>query len=106
MKTIIYIQTMFEGVHRWLDAPNDVCFLRNYHRHIFEIKLGVEVKHDDREVEFFQLKRKVDKYLKLCYEGHYFDLSCEGIAKELLYRFSACFVEVSEDGENGALVSI
>jgi len=105
-KTIVWVSTLFEGCHRWLSAPNDVSFLRNYHRHIFDVKLGVEVTGDDREIEFFQLKRKVDKYINKQYEGKSFDFSCEMIAKQLLIIFNACFVEVSEDGENGATVSV
>ncbi len=106
MKTIVWIQTMFEGFHRWEDAPSDVAFLRNYHRHIFEIKLGVVVTHDDRDIEFFQLKKKVDKYVNEKFEGQRFLFSCEAIASHLLERFDASFVEVSEDGENGATVSV
>ena len=106
MKTTVWVTTLFEGFHRWIDAPTDVAFLREYHRHIFEVKLGVEVLHNDRETEFFQLKRKVDEYLNHHFEGQYFDHSCETIAVELFHEFAAYFVEVSEDGENGATVSL
>ncbi len=106
MKTIVWVSTIFEGFHRWLDAPEDVKFLRDYHRHIFEVRLGAEVIDANREVEFFQLKRKVDKFILDNYEGNRFEFSCEQIAEALLKEFEADFVEVSEDGENGAIVSI
>ena len=83
IKIVVWVQTLFEGFHRWLYTPNNVKFLREYHRHIFKIKLGVEVTGDDREVEFFQLKRKVDEYINKNYQGKYFEFSCEMIAAEL-----------------------
>jgi len=104
MKTVVWIQTSFEGFHRWKDAPEKVAFLRNYHRHIFDVKLGIEAVHDDRAVEFFLLKGDVDEFINENYQGRYFEYSCEQIAKRLLTKFNADFVEVSEDGENGATV--
>ncbi len=106
MKIVVWIQTLFEGFHRWKEAPEDIAFLRDYHRHIFDVKIGLEVSHNDRAVEFFQLKRQVDLYIKEHLEGKHFELSCEMIATLLLKQFGASFVEVSEDGENGATVSI
>jgi len=82
----------------------DVGFLRDYHRHVFHVKLGVTVSHGDRDVEFFQLKRKVCKHLLENYDQQQFEKSCEMIASELMSEFGASFVEVSEDGENGATV--
>jgi hypothetical protein len=103
-RTIVYVKTQFIGYHRWANAPDDVAFLRAYHRHVFHVKVGVEVTHGDREVEFFQFQRKVQDYISAEYEGRYFEKSCEMIAIDLLYRFQAAMVEVSEDGENGAVV--
>ncbi len=105
MKTIVWVSTTFEGYHRWCEAPNDVSFLRDYHRHIFEVKLGITVTDTNREIEFFQLKRKVDGYILDEFEGRWFEFSCEQIAENLLNKFNACIVEVSEDGENGATIS-
>jgi len=104
MKIVIWIQTRFTGYHRWVDAPDGVAFLRDYHRHIFHVKLGVGVTDTNREIEFFQLKKKVDTYLRNHYKDMDFEQSCEAIAGELLDAFDASFVEVSEDGENGATV--
>jgi len=105
MKTVVWIQTSFEGFHCWKDAPREVMFLRSDHRHIFHVKLGVQVVHQDRDVEFFQLKKRVDDFIKEHYQGKWFRYSCEQIAGQLLTKFDADFVEVSEDGENGATVS-
>ncbi len=106
LKTLVWIRTTFEGFHRWKDAPEDVKFLRDFHRHIFEVELGVAVNNDDREIEFFQFKRKVDMYINTHYKNEYFDLSCEMVARKLLNFFHADFVKVSEDGENGATVIV
>jgi len=105
VEKIVYIQTQFEGFHRWVDAPIDVAFLRNTHRHIFHVEVGVAVKGSNREVEFFLFKRKVDAFIKEKWEGQFFESSCEMIAEELLHTFDAEWVDVSEDKENGAFVA-
>lgn len=102
VKTIVWITTSFEHFHSWPDAPDDVAFLRATHRHIFHVKLGVAVSHANRHVEFIALKKAVDLHISLWDEVS--DRSCEMMATELLERFGAEFVEVSEDGENGARV--
>lgn len=104
MKTIVWITTQFEGIHSWLDAPKEVSFLRSYHRHIFHVKLAVKVTHLNRDVEFVLLKRRVDQYLQETFVGKGLDLSCEQMAEQLFNEFGAEWVEVSEDGENGARV--
>lgn len=106
MKTFVWIKTSFEGFHRWKDAPEEVAFLQQWHRHRFHVKLSVSVNHDNRDVEFILLQRRVRKYIDEFYELQYFESSCEMIAKDLLYQFNASSVEVSEDGENGALVEV
>ena len=106
MKIIIWISTAFEGFHRWKDAPYDVAFLRNFHRHVFDVKLGMEVEvgDDNREIESIQLKKEVDRYIQRSFESIRFEYSCEQLAKILMMEFDACFVEVSEDGENGVII--
>lgn len=103
-KINIWITSRFVGYHRWVDAPEDVAFLRDWHRHIFGVRLEKEVRHNNRDIEFFQLKRKVDYFLASVYQDKQFELSCEAIAEDLLNKFAAVAVEVDEDGENGARV--
>ena len=106
MKTIIvFVTSIFEAFHRWKDAPDDVSFLRDYHRHLFHIKVGIEVAHLNRNIEFFQFKRKLDLFLSENYESQSMEKSCEMIADEILTHFDTSFVEVSEDGENGAIIT-
>lgn len=106
----IYVSTSFEGIHQWKDAPNEVKFLRNPHRHIFNVKVWFEVNHNDRDLEFFIMKNKVNTAIKYCTTQRggsnlYEVWSCEMIAQDLLEYFSPEFkitkIEVNEDWENG-----
>lgn len=71
----------------------------------------MSVTHDNRQIEFLELQEKIVTSLKALYTYHamgqffnFDDCSCEDIAKNLLSYMSAWEVEVSEDGENGAIV--
>lgn len=101
----IYVKTQFEALHRWVHAPEEVAFLRDYHRHCFHVKVGFNVTHSDRDIEFFIFKKQLDKFLKKNFEGGSFNMSCEDFALSILRYFRCEFVEVSEDGDNGAVVS-
>ena len=110
---VIYIKNRFEGIHRWKDAPDEVGFLRDYHRHIFHVKTTIEVKEADRELEFFMVQHRINdiiaEFNKKEISG---DWSCETIGihilKELnkLYPGRPMTCDVSEDGENGAITMI
>lgn len=104
MKTLVWITTEFVGFHRWVDAPDEVAFLRDWHRHIFKVKIAVKVTHSDRDVEFFIFKKQVKEFLDNKYQNRQFESSCEMIAEHIAKHFNAFRVSVSEDGENGAIV--
>jgi hypothetical protein len=109
IRTKVWITTSFEAFHFWPECPHEeVAFLRNLHRHIFHVKLTKEVTHDDRDIEFIMLKRRVDEYLKgkLREDKYLGRMSCEELAEKLALAFDACEVTVSEDNENGATVSV
>lgn len=111
VETHIYVTARFIAFHAWPQAPDSVAFLRNSHRHQFHVKASLQVSHEDRDLEFFIVQRKLQEFLDTNYENR--DLgpkSCETMAKEILdclYGLSegSMSVEVSEDGENGALVN-
>ena len=104
MTTSVFITTRFEGFHCWPEAPEQVSFLRDMHRHVFHVRLEVEVGHQDRDVEYILLKRDVDSYIEKIRKTPVTDTwSCETWASVLLEQFQAMSVEVSEDGENGAV---
>lgn len=115
---MIYVTFTKEGIHKYPAALNDpklatgdwddVSFLGYPHRHIFHFKVGVQVFHDDRDVEFIQFKRWLERLysmdtLQLDYK------SCEMISDELAAQINARYpgrkitIDVSEDGENGSI---
>ncbi len=109
---LIYVQVQFIAFHRWKDAPDPVAFLRDFHRHMFHVKLSMSVSHNERQKEFFELQHTLDNYVKEHYVLQKMDKSCETIAEEIMSHYSqwldrneVILVEVSEDGENGAIVS-
>lgn len=113
MRKKIWITTQFIGFHRWENAPPEVAFLSAPHRHIFKVKCEFSVSHSDRQLEFFLVQQAVNGII-------YRDIipglvknpgqSCEMLAELLmtaLRQTYACLsVEVSEDGENGAVVEL
>ena len=115
-KSYICVTFRKEGIHMYPAAATDpklatgdwldVSFLGTPHRHIFHFKVEMEVFHDDRDVEFIQAKRIMERWysdgtLQLDHK------SCEMMARELYAKCleqwpSRCYtVIVSEDGENG-----
>jgi len=111
IQTEVYCTLQVEGTHCWQFCPlEEVEYLRDIHRHIFHIKAHKTVTHTDRDVEFIMLKHQIHQYLmdnyytdelRLCEFG---SMSCEMIALELITEFDLCQCDVSEDGENGAVV--
>lgn len=108
MKTAIKVTTDFEGIHSWPDAPAAVGFLSVPHRHKFFVSLTIAVEHDDRELEFFLVQRELKSWLPTTVNLGL--MSCEMIAKDILakavlkYGQREMVCEVSEDGENSAVV--
>lgn len=117
VSNMIWVTFRKEGIHKYpaaLDDPKlatgdmyDVSFLGYPHRHIFHFTVGVEVFHDDRDIEFIQFKRWLeslygDDIIALDYK------SCEMISDDLAEQINAKYpnrkieITVSEDGENGA----
>lgn len=104
--TYIWITTSFEGYHRWDNAPEKYAYLRTWHRHIFHVEIGKRVTHDNRDIEFISFKEKVHSNLeRFTGWGNRFPYSCEQIAHILGEHFDAAWVKVSEDAENGALIT-
>jgi len=108
-----------EGIHCYPAAATDpalatgdeydVSFLGTPHRHIFHFRVWIDVVHNDRDIEFIQFKR----WLENLYKAGILQLdykSCEMMADDLYaeiagrYPDRAVWIEVAEDGENGALI--
>jgi hypothetical protein len=118
-KRKIWVTFRKEGIHCYPAAATDpalktgdeydVSFLGTPHRHIFHFRVWIDVLHNDRDIEFIQFKRWLenlykDGILQLDYK------SCEMMADDLYaeiagrYPDRAVWIEVAEDGENGALI--
>ena len=119
----IWVTFSKEGVHCYPAAINDpklatggwddVSFLGHPHRHIFHFRVRIEVFHDDRDIEFIQFKRWLERLYSDSAEGQVLVLdhkSCEMIADELYTEISTRHpgrfveIEVSEDNENGCSI--
>jgi hypothetical protein len=115
----IWVTFQKEGIHCYPAAATDpalktgdeydVSFLGTPHRHIFHFRVWIDVVHNDRDIEFIQFKR----WLQKLYESGTVQLdykSCEMMADDLYIQIAlrypdrAVWIEVSEDGENGALI--
>ena len=118
-KRWIWVTFQKEGIHKYpaaLEDPAlatgdeyDVSFLGYPHRHIFHFRVAITVTHNDRDIEFIQFKRWLEKlYSEKTLELDY--KSCEMMSDDLFDKISEKYpgrdvkIEVSEDGENGALI--
>jgi hypothetical protein len=118
---MIWVTFRKEGIHCYPAAATDpklatgdyydVSFLGTPHRHIFHFRVWLGVTHNDRDVEFIQFKRWLERLysseqgvLSLDYK------SCEMMSDDLYAQISQKYpdrevwIEVSEDGENGSFI--
>jgi hypothetical protein len=106
IKTMIWITTQFEGFHKYPKAPDGVEFLKDLHRHIFHVKVWIEVKHNDRELEFILFKRFINKVIwnNNLSENASCEIICDALYESIKSKYPKreVRIEVSEDGENGA----
>lgn len=101
----VFCTIQFVAGHCWPDAPDSHSYLRNLHRHIFHVKAWAKVKHNERDIEFIDLKERISKYLATWIQEEMTNSSCETVAERILGHFPELYkVEVSEDNENGAIV--
>lgn len=107
MDTEIIVRFTAVGFHRWPGASGERDYLEKRHRHLFHVAAGLEVAHDDREVELHD-------FLDQCHAlwpGPELDTcSCETVARGMVNEIGRlygrpCWVEVFEDGEVGARVT-
>lgn len=107
MSARIFVTFQFEAWHRWPNAPPDCAYLADRHRHIFHVRVEAPVTHSDRDIEFITFKRKAqDEVESLLATADTSTWSCEMWARSLMDSLPpADRVQVSEDGENGAVIS-
>jgi hypothetical protein len=108
----IHLKFDWVGVHFWSDAPAEQSWLRHPHRHRFYAEVSLEVKHDDRELEFFRVLDQIHARLVPALSGEdnngYDPKSCEQMAEWILDTLLDWYgddrqgqVLVLEDNENG-----
>jgi len=122
----IWVTFKKEGIHRYPAAATDpklntageydVTFLSYPHRHMFHFRVWIDVWHSNRDLEFIQFKRWLERLYSGTgphAEGQVLNLdwkSCEMIADDLYIQIAdrypgrAVWIEVAEDGENGCLI--
>jgi len=104
--TEVIVKHHAHALHRWPHAPAHCAYLRNSHRHTFTYVVHLEVKHDDRDVEFHYLQNWISDWIISDWQ----EWSCEHIAEALrnaaMRRWPdrRCTTEVWEDDECGAIV--
>lgn len=111
----LVIRLQFEGWHHWPDATGEYEYLSNVHRHMFHVTAWLSLEKQDnknnhRQVEFIATKRQLlewcnNKMMSASHDNDVIQWSCERWAEEICNNFPFSSVEVSEDGENGALFS-
>jgi hypothetical protein len=118
-KRLIWVTFRKEGIHMYPAAATDptlatgdeydVSFLGFPHRHIFHFKVAIQVFHNDRDIEFIQFKRWIENLYKDSLQLDH--KSCEMISDELYQAIATRYpdrdieIEVSEDGENGCIIT-
>ncbi len=110
---VIFVRFEQVGFHCWPDAPQHRAYLRATHRHLFAVEVTTHVDHDERDIEFHDLRDEaVAVFRSLTIDKQDFgSQSCESLARRLATiladRYArAVTVMVSEDGECGATVEV
>ena len=108
----IKVKNQIPMVHFYRAAEDSTAFLKYPHRHLFKITTIVEVTHEDRDIEFFALQSFIQGCLEAFkIEKSSTDFSCETLAiiiKDFIiseYKDRFIEIEVSEDGENSAILT-
>ena len=107
----IWVTFSKEGIHMYPGADtdpklatgdwDDVSFLGYPHRHIFHFKVWIEVFHDDRDIEFIQFKRWLERlYAEVESSTSVLQLnhkSCEMIADDLALEIQTKYPDRYKD---------
>lgn len=110
---VIFVRFEQVGFHCWPDAPSHRAYLRTPHRHLFAIEVSTPVDHDERDIEFHDLRDEAAAIFRsLAISKQDFGTqSCETLARRLAMQLADRYartvsVIVSEDGECGASVEV
>lgn len=109
IKKFVEIITDFQAIHNWPECPFDeVDFLKYPHRHKIIIIVKIEIIND-RQIEFFLLKNKIDDIINYLFGKERTkkigSISMEEISTKIINNlceeYSKSYIEVSasEDGQ-------
>lgn len=91
---------------------DDVSFLGVPHRHMFHVRVEIEVFHNERDIEFIQFKRWLERlYTPTTGTLNFNNQSCETIAEVMgqhimeQYPNRDLSITIAEDGENGSTLT-
>jgi len=107
----IYARVRYDALHYWLQPTEKRDYLGHPHRHTFHITASAFVEHDNRDIEFHDLKDMLAEAILFMsnQEGvaSFGPRSCEMIGAELLDLLpnTVYQVEVREDEDVGAIVT-
>ena len=109
----IFVRFDQVGFHCWPDAPRHRAYLRATHRHLFSIEVQTRVDHDERDIEFHDLRDEAAALFRglAVSKQDFGSQSCETLARRLATQLADHYartmtVIVSEDGECGASVEV
>ena len=109
-KIYIKVKNQFDDLHCYPNAPEQVNYLRNLHRHTFMLTSTIQVFHEDRELEFYMVKDFIDTIIHSL-KTIQISKSCENIASFVLTELKNKYgnnryykVTCSEDGWNEAII--
>lgn len=101
-----------EGFHHWPSATPVRFYLAQRHRHLFHVECSIEVRHNEREIEFHDFLEYCREHFGGYGENREFGAySCEALAEALAQKITlqypdrSVIVKVFEDGEVGAEIS-
>ena len=118
IERFITVKFQKEGVHCYPEAakdPNlktdgwdDVSFLANPHFHYFHFEISIEVFENNRDIEFIQFSRWLQRMYASGDTLQMNNKSCEMLAEDLIHKITQRYpgrriiAKISEDGINGA----
>lgn len=111
----VYCSFAFESWHNWPGATGPYSYLASSHRHMFHVFVQASVTDNEREIEIIEMRGRFLYYANTSLVGKASEpvpYSCETMAEMLINHAKKMYghhrsysVEVSEDGENGAVLS-
>lgn len=110
MNKYIICNVVVEGFHCWPEAFGLYTYLKERHRHMFNIEMHFPVNNSNREIEFINQQRIIKDSILIKFGNdlgyaEFEHMSCEHIAEWLLNEFKdATYCKVIEDTNGGAYI--